>query len=543
MRVGCDHPTTGASARTSRSTALGFASRSAPGHEAGRGGGSPKLPNSVRLLLGELGELHAQGVEVEARHLLVEVLRQDVDVAALVLAGLALVPELQLGQGLVREGVGHHEGRVAGGAAQVEQAALGEHDDAVAIREGELVDLRLDVRALGGGHEAVHVNFVVEVADVSHDGVVLHLRHVRGHDDALVSRGGDEDVGFRDDGLEADHAEPLHGGLQRADRVDLRHVHHGTGGLHGLGAAFAHVAEAADHDALAREHHVGGAHDTVRQGVLAAVQVVELGLGHGVVHVDGGEEQLALLLHLVQAVHARGGLLRDAEAARGHLVPALRVVGELAAHDGEHDLELGVVRAVRVREGAVLGEGLLGLVALVDEERHVTAVVHDDVRALALAIVLGPRARLQGAVPVLLEGLALPGEHGGGLVAGNGRGGVVLGGEDVATAPSDVSTERLERLDEHGGLNGHVQRPRHARAGQLAGELLAAGHQTGHLVLGELDLLATEVGQADLEPQDAKTHQFTSPLPSEASEACHAARVAVPHSCRADGRAANGARC
>jgi hypothetical protein len=37
---------------------------------------------------------------------------------------------------------------VAGGAAQVEQAALGEHDDAVAVGEDEAVALGLDVLAL-----------------------------------------------------------------------------------------------------------------------------------------------------------------------------------------------------------------------------------------------------------------------------------------------------------------------------------------------------------------------------------------------------------
>ena len=36
----------------------------------------------------------------------------------------------------------------------------------------------------------------------------------------------------------------------------------------------------------------------------ATVQVVELALGHRVVHVDGAEHQLALGAHLVQAVHA-----------------------------------------------------------------------------------------------------------------------------------------------------------------------------------------------------------------------------------------------
>ena len=63
------------------------------------------------------------------------------------------------------------------------------------------------------------------------------------------------------------------------------------------------------------------------------------------------------------------------------------------------------------------------------------------------------------------------------------------------SAPSAV-----ERLDQHGRLHRHVQRAGDARAlERLRGaELLAQRHQAGHLVLGELDLLAAEVGEADV---------------------------------------------
>jgi hypothetical protein len=43
-----------------------------------------------------------------------------------------------------------------------------------------------------------------------------------------------------------------------------------------------------------------------------AVEVVELGLGDGIVHVDAGELQFATLMHLVQAMDAGGGFLGDA---------------------------------------------------------------------------------------------------------------------------------------------------------------------------------------------------------------------------------------
>ena len=129
------------------------------------------------------------------------------------------------------------------------------------------------------------------------------------------------------------------------------------------------------------------------------------------------------------------------------------------------------------------------------EQRGVAAVVEDHVRALAVR----PRQRLLGAPPVLLERLALPGEdRDAGL--GDRRGGVILRREDVARRPADLGAESDERLDQHGGLDRHVQRAGDARALERlrVGELGARRHQAGHLVLGELDLLAAIGGQADV---------------------------------------------
>ena len=49
---------------------------------------------------------------------------------------------------LVGEGAGHHKGGVPGGAAQVQQTALCQDDNAVAVGEDEAVALGLDVLAL-----------------------------------------------------------------------------------------------------------------------------------------------------------------------------------------------------------------------------------------------------------------------------------------------------------------------------------------------------------------------------------------------------------
>jgi len=81
--------------------------------------------------------------------------------------------------------------------------------------------------------------------------------------------------------------------------------------------------------------------------------------------------------------------------------------------------------------------------------------------------------------------------------AADGRRRVVLRGENVARAPAHFRAEVDQCLDQHGGLDGHVQAARDLRAGQrlLALVLRAQRHQAGHLVLGDGDLLAAPVGQ------------------------------------------------
>ena len=92
---------------------------------------------------------------------------------------------------------------------------------------------------------------------------------------------------------------------------------------------------------------------------------------------------------------------------------------------------------------------------------------------------------------------------------GDGGRGVVLGGEDVAGGPAHLGAERDQRLDEHGGLDRHVQRAGDPGARERLGVAVALAHrhQAGHLVLGEGDLGAAEVGQAEV--GDLEVHRVS----------------------------------
>merc|ERR1719421_24098 len=169
---------------------------------------------------------------------------------------------------------------------------------------------------------------------------------------------------------------------------------------------------------LTTDHDISGAHDGVWQGVSATIDIVELRLGHAIVHIDGREQELALGGHLLQAVHARGRLL-------AHTLDKLCIPGPLCLvylngvpDELQHALELWVVCAGRVRQAAILGKLLLVLLALVNQESGITAIIDK----LVAAILARHSHHLLCAPPVLLKSLALPRKDSRGPRLGDGSG-------------------------------------------------------------------------------------------------------------------------
>jgi len=457
--------------------------------------------NIVRLFLGKEGELGSEGRKVELGNLLVEVLGKNVDLSSGVLARVLLLVEFDLGQDLVGERARHDERRVPGGTSQVKKTSLGQDNDTASVLEDELVDLGLDVDTLGDLHESFHVDFVIEVTNVSDNGVVLHLFHVVLHEDSLVTGGGNEDISGGENILEGGDGVTFHAGLEGADGVNFGNVDDASVGTHGVGATLTDISVSADDGLLSGKHNIGGTHDTIGKRVLASVQVVELGFGNGVIDVDGGEQEGPVLFHGVQSVDTGGGLFGDSVASASDLVPLVGFSGlQKTFEDGENNLELGVVGGRRIREGSVFEEEVFGFLSFVDDEGHVTSIIDNDVGSLSLAIIVLPGEGVQGALPVFLEGLSLPGENSSGFIASNGSSGVILSGEDVARAPSYIGSEFLNSLDKDGGLDGHVKRSGDTSSIEQLGRSVfgTARHKTRHLNLGEFNILATVVGERNI---------------------------------------------
>ena len=77
---------------------------------------------------------------------------------------------------------------------------------------------------------------------------------------------------------------------------------------------------------------------------------------------------------------------------------------------------------------------------------------------------------------------------------------MILRGEDVAGRPADRCAKSRQRLDQHGGLDGHVEAASDTGALERLGVLVffAECHQAGHFAFSDGNFLAAPVCQGDV---------------------------------------------
>jgi len=211
-------------------------------------------------------------------------------------------------------------------------------------------------------------DILFEMIHTANDGVVPHLAEVLASDNVTASSGRNKDLSDRSSLLHGDNLVPGDGSLKGIDRVNLGDHDAGTHAVKSGNTTLSYITVSSDNGNLTSNHDIGGTLNSVNERFSASVQVVELGLGNGVVDVDGRAEETVFLVleHAVKVVNTSGGLLGDTVAVLEHL---------------------GVF--------------------LVDEGGQVTTVVEDEVKLLAI---LESVELLLEAPLVLLLGLTLPGE-------------------------------------------------------------------------------------------------------------------------------------
>src|SRR3546814_8579177 len=78
-------------------------------------------------------------------------------------------------------------------ATQIYQATLGQQNNALAVGENNVIDLRLDFFPLKAFNRS-DIDFVIEVTNIADDGLILHALHVIARDHMVVAGGGHENI-------------------------------------------------------------------------------------------------------------------------------------------------------------------------------------------------------------------------------------------------------------------------------------------------------------------------------------------------------------
>ena len=211
------------------------------------------------------------------------------------------------------------------------------------------------------------------MTDVSDYRLVLHRCHVFGGDNVEVARCSDEDIGLLHHLLEPLHLVAFHRRLQRADGIDFGDDDAASLSTQRLRTTLADFTVTANNGHLTTEHHIGRPCETIRQGVPASVDVVELTLGNRIVDVDGRKEEASCFGHLVQPMHAGRCLLAYTLDVLSHHRPTPRVAFHFGTKRIQYDAPLfGLGFRVEYRNRSRRFE----LRTLVYEQRRVSAVVH-----------------------------------------------------------------------------------------------------------------------------------------------------------------------
>mmetsp|Transcript_14753 Transcript_14753/g.12570 ORF Transcript_14753/g.12570 Transcript_14753/m.12570 type:complete len:401 (-) Transcript_14753:92-1294(-) len=383
-------------------------------------------------------------------------------------------------------------------ATEVEESTIGKEDDTVTIGEDPSVNLGLNVDLLDSGPvlQTLGVDFVIEMADVTNNSVVLHLGHMVSLNNTLVAGGSDKDVALGNNSVDLDNFETFHTGLEGTDGVNFGDKDGGTSGFHGISATFSDITETADKDLLTSDHDISSSHDTVGEGVSATILVVEFGLGDRVIDVDAWAWEFSGLFKIVKSVDTCGGFLRDTGEFSGQFSESLGVFGDNFLEELEESLLIFRFILGGIGEGSVLFIFLFPFNTVEEKHSSITTIINNSVGALTILEGQG----LEGAPPVFITSFTLPGEDLSGVLVSDGSSSLVLGGVDVAGAPSNISTEGFEGFEQDSGLDGNVKRThKSASLKRLGGtEFFSAGHKTGHFDFGNFDFLSSPLVETDI---------------------------------------------
>ena len=109
---------------------------------------------------------------------------------------------------------------MSGSTTKIHEAALRKKNDSLTIWPNDVIDLRLDLIPFEF-FKPSNIDFIVKVANVTDDCLILHLVHHCTGDDVFVTRRGYENVSLISSIVHRNDSVAFHGCLQRTDWVDF----------------------------------------------------------------------------------------------------------------------------------------------------------------------------------------------------------------------------------------------------------------------------------------------------------------------------------
>src|SRR5678816_788317 len=142
-------------------------------------------------------------------------------------------------------------------ASQVYETSFREQINAPVAGQVKTIHLRLNVHShysLGLG-QTVYLDLVIEVADVTNNGLIFHLEHVLQCDHIAIASGGYINVGFAQGVFNGGNFKAFHRRLQGVDRIDFRNNDAGSEPPETVCATLAYVPVTAHYRSLAGNHY------------------------------------------------------------------------------------------------------------------------------------------------------------------------------------------------------------------------------------------------------------------------------------------------
>jgi hypothetical protein len=131
---------------------------------------------------------------------------------------------------------------------KIQESSFSKDKDTVTIGEFPSVKLWFDFLSLDSWivFKSFHINFIIEMTNVSNNSIVFHLSHMMSHNDSLISSASNVDISFLENTFNSFNFISFHAGLKGTNWVNLSDNNSSTASFHSGGTSLTNITISAD---------------------------------------------------------------------------------------------------------------------------------------------------------------------------------------------------------------------------------------------------------------------------------------------------------